>query len=593
LRIDRAILFVWQASPGWTMLSFCLTIVQGILPLLTLYILKLIIDAVTSAIQSGETSTSGSQIIYLIVLTAGLAISQAALRSAAAYVSEAQGTIITDHVSKTIQEKSISLDLSYYENPRYQDTLHRAQQEGPYRPTQIVNGLISLIQNAVSLVAMVGLLFLFHWSVGLLLFVSILPGLAIQIVYARKRFSLQEKWTPDERRAEYFNAVLTHDVFAKEVRLFDLGDYFSTSFAAIRASLRGEKLGLRKGNALAEFVGQSFAIIILMGCLAFIALRALSGAITLGDMVMFFGAFQRGTEYLKGLLSSVASLYEDNMFVAHFFEFLDIENQIKEPANPQKLPSRAEKGITFENVTFRYPGEPDDVLINVSLSINPGEIVALVGANGAGKSTLIKLLCRLYDPQQGIVKIEGIPLPELSIKAIRERISAVFQDYARYFLTVKENIWLGDTGIAADLERIKEAAGKAGAAQFIEKLPNGYDTILGHWFDSGKELSLGEWQKIVLARAFIKESRLLILDEPTSSLDAYTEYYLNNKLKELLADRSALLISHRFSTISMADRIYVLDNGRIAEHGSHDELIAKNGVYADMYRKHLSCNRFE
>ena len=422
LRIDRAFLFVWRASPGWTILSLFLTVIQGTLPLVTLYIMKLIVDAVTSAIRSGDVSTNGSQVIYLIVLAAGVAIFHAALRSAGAYVSKVQSTIVTDRVATTLQDKSISLDLSYYENPRYYDTLHRAQQEGPYRPTHIVNGLIRLIQSGVSLTAMVGLLFLFHWSVGLLLFVSILPGLAIQIVHARKKFSLQEKWTPEERRAEYFNDVLTLDLFAKEVRLYNLGDYFSTSFAAIRKSLRDEKLGLNKSTALADFIGQSFAIIILMGCLTLIALRAISGAITLGDMVMFFGAFQRGTEYLKGFLSIIASLYEDNMFVAHVFEFLEIENKIKEPINPKKLPPKAEKGITFDNVTFRYPGERDDVLKDVTLSINPGEIVALVGANGAGKSTLVKLLCRLYDPQQGTIRIEGIPLPELSVAETRERI---------------------------------------------------------------------------------------------------------------------------------------------------------------------------
>ncbi len=585
LRIDRAFLLVWKASPRWTLLSIFLTVIQGIIPLLTLYIMKLIIDATALAVKTGDASAGYQQVIFLIVVAALVAIFQAALSLLNGYVSEAQGAVVTDYVATTLHEKSIAIDLAYYENPEYYDTLHRAQREGPYRPTKIVNGLTQTLQNGVSLIAMVGLLFMFHWGVGILLIVSTMPGLFVQIIHSRKHFEWQKKRTEEERRAGYFSSILSYNSFAKEIRLFDLGDFFSSSFNSLRTLLRREKLELSRKKSIAQFFVQLFSSVIFMGCLMLIAIRAIKGVITVGDMVMFYQAFQRGIGYLKGLLANIAALYEDNMFVAYFFEFLDIKNEITDPQNPVNVPAKFARGISFDRVSFRYPGEREAVLKDISFTIGAGEVVALVGANGAGKSTLVKLLCRLYDPQQGSIKMEGVDLPRFKIKELRKQISVVFQDYAQYFLTVKENIRLGDTDIAEDSAKIQEAAIKANADPFIKKLPNGYDTNLGRWFHAGEELSIGEWQKIVLARAFLRDSQLIILDEPTSSLDVNTEYHLYMKFRELITGHSALLISHRFSTVRMADRIIVLDGGKIAETGTHKELIALKGIYADMYTK--------
>lgn len=585
LRIDRAFILVWKASRKWTVLSIILTVIQGIIPLLTLYVMKLIVDTIAYAVQSGDATGSFRRAMYLIIAATIIAVAQAAIRLIGGYVSEAQGAIVTDYVSSRLHEKSIDLDLAYYENPEYYDTLHRAQREGPYRPTKIVNGLTQSLQNAVSLVTMVGLLFMFHWGVGVLLFVSTIPGLFVQVIHARKRFEWQKKRTDSERRAAYLNSILTVESYAKEIRLFDLGAFFSSSFDTLRTMLRSEKLNLSRKRGVAEFFAHLFAAAILMGCLLLITIRAINGAITVGDMVMFYQAFQRGIGYLKDLLTNIAALYEDNMFVAYFFEFLDIGNQIVDPPLPVNVPDKFTKGISFNHVSFRYPGERDAVLEDVSLTIRPGEVVALVGANGAGKSTLVKLLCRLYDPQQGAITVEGTDLRCFALKDLRRQISVVFQDYAKYFLTVKENIRLGDISIAEDSAKIREAAVKSNADDFIQKLPHGYDTTLGRWFYSGEELSLGEWQKLVLARAFLRESQLIILDEPTSSLDVNTEYHLYMKFRELIAGHSALLISHRFSTVRMADRIYVVDGGRIAEKGTHRELMSLQGIYAGMYTK--------
>ncbi len=547
--------------------------------------MKLIIDTIAGAIKTGDASGSFRHVVYLIIAATIIAVFQSALRLVSGYVSEAQSAIVTDYVTRMVHEKSLSLDLAYYENPAYYDTLHRAQREGAYRPTRIVNGLTNSLQNAVSLAAMVGLLFIFHWSVGVLLFVSVLPGIFVQILHARKRFAWQNKRTADERRAMYFSNVLTLDSFAKEIRLFDLGSYFSNLFDGIRDLLRGEKLALAKSRNTADFCTQTFAAIVLMGSLLLIAYRTLSGAITIGDMVMFFQAFQRGVGYLKDLLFQVAGLYEDNMFVANFFEFLDIKSRVNDPAFPLPIPEKIKQGITLENVYFKYPGEREAVLKNVSLTIEPSEVVAIIGANGAGKSTLVKLLCRLYDPQQGSIKLDGVELSCFTQKDLRKQMSVVFQDFAKYFLTVRENIWLGDTGLPTDSTEIQKAAEKAGAGTFIEKLPKGYETALGRWFIQGEELSLGEWQKIVLARAFLRDAPFIILDEPTSSLDVHTEYYLYQKFRELIAGRSALIISHRFSTVRMADKIYVLADGKISEAGTHQELMEHEGMYAEMYGK--------
>jgi len=586
LRVDRAVRLVWQASPGWTLINSALQIIQGILPLAALYLMKLIVDAVTFSISAPDKSQAFKQIILLIIIAGGVALLNALCQLLADIASEAMSLTVTDHVFDILHATSVKVDLEYYENPQYFDTLHRAQQEGPYRPTSIVNDLVRLAQNSVTLLAMTGLLLSLHWGVACVLFLAVLPGVFVRIKYANKMYHFHQERTKTERQALYINWVLTGDIHAKEVRLFGLGDLLIERFSKLHTKLRHEKLAIGKQRSTADFLAQASATIAVFASFAFIAYRTVHGSITLGDMVMYFQAFQRGLSSMRDLLGGMASLYEDNLFLSNFFEFLTLKPKVNEPVDPQPVPRPLQKGIIFEGVSFHYPSSKRKVLEDITFAITPGETVALVGRNGCGKTTLAKLLCRLYDPDQGIITLDNIDLKQFEIKALRSNISVLFQDFVKYYLTARENIWFGNVDQPLDEEKVTAAAKQAGVHELIENLPEKYDTLLGKWFEDGEELSRGEWQKVALARTFLRKSQIILLDEPASSLDPQAEYEIFQRFKGRAEGVTARFISHRLSTVKMADRIFVMDKGRIVESGTYDELMQMAGSFAHLFEVH-------
>lgn len=579
----RALSFVWHSGRDLSVASVALTILQGVLPLAGLYLMKLLVDAVVVGLAATDKVATFESLALVIAGLSGVVLLETACASIARLVATAQAQVITDRMSDILHAKSIEIDLEYYESPQYYDTLHRAQREAPHRPTQLLNSLTQLLQNAISLVAIAGLLFWLHWGVVVLLLAVGIPGALVRLRYAKKVHVWQRQQTPKERQAWYFAWMITRDSHAKEIRLFDLGQFFMNRYRELRSQLLRESLAMTTKRTVAELLALSGATITVFGLFAFLAYRTMHGLTTLGDLVMYYQAVQRGQGYFRQVLNGFADLFENNLFLTNLYEFLDLKPRLIDPSRPTPVPRPMREGIVFHNVSFQYPADNKRVFENVNLTIRPGEHVALVGENGAGKTTLIKLLCRLYDPTVGKITIDGVDLRQCQMTELRREISVIFQDYARYHLTARENIWLGNINLPPDQEAIAAAARRAGIDGTIARLTNGYETILGKWFEGGEELSVGEWQKVALARAFLRDSQIIVLDEPTSAMDAKAEYEIFNNFHQLAKGRTALLISHRLSTVRMADRIYVMENGNIVESGTHDELVWRGGKYASLF----------
>ncbi|MBP0009042.1 MAG: ABC transporter ATP-binding protein [Roseofilum sp. Belize BBD 4] len=582
LYLRKAVQLVWESTPKLTLANITLVCLQSVLPLISLYLTKLIIDRITKGISTPQTSLK--PVLVLIAIAALVAIIADGLRSLAGWINEVQSQIVTDYVQNLLHAKSIEVDLAYYENAQYYDVLHQAQTEASYRPPLILNRLIQLGNSSLSLVGIGILLFSLDWAIALILVIAAIPVFLVRLKFSQQLYRQWQQWTPQERMAYYYSTLITQIDHAKELRLFDLGKLFQRRFNTLRQGIRQQRISLSARRSFAESITQSSATLAVFTAFALMADRALTGAITIGSLVMYYQAFQRGQTLLRESLSYLASLYENSLFLSTFYQFLDLTPTIREPSHPVPLPAMIEGKIEFEQVSFSYPRSQRSVLEDVHFTIEPGETIAIVGENGAGKTTLIKLLCRLYDPTAGTIRLDGVDLRNLSPTQVREQISIVFQDYAHYHLTVQENIGVGDIQHWDNLALIKRAAELAKIQDVIVQLPQGYDTILGKQLINGEELSIGEWQKVAIARSFLRQNHpILILDEPTSALDPQAEAEILEQLNQLTQKRTSIIISHRLSTVKFADRILVLKEGKIVEAGNHRQLMEKAGIYATLF----------
>jgi ATP-binding cassette subfamily B protein len=422
---------------------------------------------------------------------------------------------------------------------------------------------------------------------ALLLLVVNIPGVLLRVHYSAILYNFQRKQTPEARKSSYFNWILTGDRPSRELRLFGLGNYFMELFRKSFLKQKEEEITIIRKRTLIELISTFFKAVAILITILYISRQTIKGSISLGEMAMFLLAFRQGMVYVKDLLGSLAGLYEDSLFIGDTFEFLNLEEKIK-AASPVVIPSALTKNIVVSNLSFTYPGNTEATINKVSFEIKKGEIVALVGPNGAGKSTLVKLLCRLYDPETGQIKYDDSDIRNMDPDQYRKLFSVVFQDFMLYNLEAGENIRLGNID-ETDIEaRIKMTANETGIHETISELAGGYNTVIGTLFEDGRGLSWGEWQKIALARALYREAPVLILDEPSSALDADTEYDIFSRFREIVKGRTSILISHRFTNVTLADKIIVLVKGAVAETGTHDELIKKSGVYYNMYHKQTS-----
>ena len=582
---------IWEAAPGHTLAWAILLTAQAVLPVALVYLTKAVVDSLVAAIGAPGDPERSERALVTIGLAAGVMLASEILQSVADWIRSAQSELIQDHVKNVVHQQSVALDLAFYESPEYHDRLEQVRTEASSRPMTLLESVGSLVQNGITLVAMAAVLASYSFGLPVVLGLSALPALYVVLRFDRRYHGWWNLTTVQRRRAQYYDFILTHVATAPEVRLFGLGAHFHSAYQVVRRRLRSERLLQLRQQAAARLFAGGAGLLLLGATMAWMVWRALHGLFTLGDLALVYQALQRAQGLTRALLGNLSQVYTSTLFLAKLFAFLDLKAQIVDPPKPVGVPVTLEHGIAFRNVTFRYPGSERVALQDFNLTIRPNTIAAIVGPNGAGKSTLIKLLCRFYDPTAGRIEVDGTDIRRFTVEDLRRLMTLLFEFPVAYQASASENIALGDLPAAPSRLEIEAAARSAGAHEIIARLPQGYETQLGKWFSDGANLSGGEWQRIATARAFLRRSQIIVLDEPTSMVDSWAEADWFERVRTLARGRIALIITHRFTLAMRADVIHVMDDGRIVESGSHHDLLAAGGLYAQSWATQLSATR--
>jgi len=581
----RAMTLVWSTSGLLTITLACLTVAAGILPAAVAWIGQLIIDGVLAGVQVFRDSAAVPYmpVLGLILLEGILVGGISAAQRGIAMCQALLRALLGQRVNELILEKALTLEIARFEDSEFYDKLTRARREASSRPLSLVNRTFALFQQSVSLVSFGTLLVRFSpWAV-LLLIVTGLPSFIAETRFSGDAFRLFRMRAPESRMQLYLETVMAREDHAKEVQLFQLGGVLLERYRQIFRKLYGEDRALTLRRETWGAILSLVSTGAVYGAYGWIAVSAMADQITLGEMTMYLLLFKQGQAAVAASLTAIGGMYEDNLYLSNLYEYL--EQQPEYSWGDRVCGPDPGDGVRFENVSFRYPGAAEKALDHISLHARPGQSLALVGENGAGKSTLIKLLTGLYQPDAGRILLQGLDIREWDPQILRRSIGVIFQDFNRYQFTVGENIGAGDIEAFHDRQRWADAAHQGMAYRFINRMDEGFATQLGRWFQGGRELSTGQWQKIALSRAFMRSSaQILILDEPTASMDAAAEAEIFRHFEQQTRDRIAILISHRFSTVRQADLIAVIERGRLIECGAHQELLDQDGRYAHRFR---------